>query len=255
MTTKNKISAVIITKNEESNIERCLKSLHWVDEIVVVDSGSKDKTIEICKKYDCKIIETKWLGFGKTKQLAVNSASHNWVLSIDSDEQVSENSVAVIKTLLENPKQNAYKVQIKSFYLGRMINHSGWGNEFKLRIFNKELGNYNDNVIHETVVIAGDKPNIAVEFYHYTYPSLEKNMEKLDRYSSLQAKELFEKGKKYPLILIPFFVLNKFINMYMLNLGFLDGKEGFILANMSAFGVFLKHTKLWELNKKNNNLY
>ncbi len=250
MINKNKISAVIITKNEEANIERCLKSLHWVDEIVVVDSGSTDRTLEICKQYECKIIETDWLGFGRTKQLAVNSASYNWVLSIDSDEQVSENSIAVIKTLLENPKHNAYKVQIKSFYLGRMINHSGWGNEFKLRIFNKELGNYNDSVIHESVVITGEKPHIEVEFFHYTYPSLAKNMEKLDKYSSLQAKELFEKGKKYSLFLIPLFVLNKFINMYLLNLGFLDGKEGFLLATMSAFGVFLKYAKLWELNKK-----
>ncbi len=253
MTTENKISAVIITKNEELNIERCLKSLHWVDEIVVVDSGSTDRTVEICKRYNCKIIETEWLGFGKTKQLAVNSASYNWVLSIDSDEQVSDNSVRVIKTLLENPQHKAYKaykVQIKSFYLGRMIHHSGWGNEFKLRIFNKEFGNYNDSVIHESVVIAGEKPHVKVELNHYTYPTLEKNMEKLDRYSSLQAKELFEKGKKYSLVLIPLFVLNKFINMYLINLGFLDGKEGFLLANMSAFGVFLKYAKLWELNKK-----
>ena len=250
MSSKNKISAVIITKNEESIIERCLKSLYWVDEIVVVDSGSTDRTLEICKQFKCKIVETEWLGFGKTKQLAVNSASYNWVLSIDSDEQVSENSIAVIKTLLENPKHNAYKVQIKSFYLGRMIKHSGWGNEFKLRIFNKKLGNYNDSVIHESVIIPGEKPRIEVEFFHYTYPSLTKNMEKLDRYSSLQAKELFEKGKKYSVALIPLFVINKFINMYLLNFGFLDGKEGFLLASMSAFGVFLKYSKLWELNKK-----
>jgi glycosyltransferase involved in cell wall biosynthesis len=250
MATRNKISAVIITKNEESNIGRCLKSLHWVDEIVVVDSGSTDRTVEICKMYNCKIVETKWLGYGKTKQLAVNSSSNNWILSIDSDEQVSENSVNVIKTLLKNPTYKAYKVQIKSFYLGRMINHSGWGNEFKLRIFNKEFGNYNDSEIHESVMIDGEKPNLKVEFYHYTYPSLEVNMRKLDRYSSLQAKELSEKGKKYSLGLIPIFVLNKFLSMYLLKLGFLDGKEGFILASMSSFGVFLKYTKLWKLNKK-----
>lgn len=245
----NKISAVIITKNEESNIERCLKSLNWVDEIIVVDSGSTDSTIEICKKYNCNIIQSEWLGYGKTKQLAVNSASNNWILSIDSDEQVSEKSVSVIRTVLEDPQHYAYKVQIKSFYLGRMIKHSGWGNEFKLRLFNKEHGNYNSSVIHESVVIAGDKPNIAVEFFHYTYPSLEKNMEKLDKYSSLQAKELFEKGKNYPLILIPIFVLNKIIGMYFLKFGFLDGKEGFILSIMSGFGVFLKYAKLWKLNK------
>ena len=248
----NKISAVIITKNEEHNIGRCLKSLYWVDEIVVVDSGSTDKTLEVCKQYNCNIIETEWLGFGRTKQLAVNSASHNWVLSIDSDEQVSENSIAVIKTLLENPKHNAYKVQIKSFYLGRMINHSGWSNEFKLRIFNKNFGNYNNNKIHESVIIKGEKPKIKVEFNHYSYPTIASHLIKINIYTDLQAKELKKRGKNYPLFLIPLFALNKFANMFLFNLGFLDGKEGFILCSNSAYGVFIKYLKLWKLNKIND---
>ena len=247
---ENKISAVIITKNEESNIERCLKSLHWVEKIVVVDSGSTDMTLEICKSYYCKIVETEWLGYGKTKQLAVNSAENKWVLSIDADEEVAEESVIVIKNVLKNPKHDAYKVQIKSFYLAKMIKHSGWGSEFKLRIFNKEAGNYNDSEIHETVLIEGEKPELKVEFYHYTYPTLEKHLEKVNRYSSLQAKELFDRGKIYSFMLIPIFVLNKFLSMYILKLGFLDGKEGFLLAYIYAFGVFLKYAKLWKLNKK-----
>lgn len=246
----NKISAVIITKNEESNIERCLKSLHWVDEIVVVDSGSTDITLEICKRYNCTIVETEWLGYGKTKQLAVNSAANSWVLSIDADEEVSINSIQAIKDSIEDHEYTGYKVQIKSFYLGRMINHSGWGNEFKLRIFNKKAGNYNDSEIHETVILKGEKAKLDVVFFHHTYPTLEKHLEKVNRYSSLQAKELFEMGKSYSILLIPIFVLNKFLSMYILKLGFWDGKEGFVLAYISAFGVFLKYTKLWKLNKK-----
>jgi len=250
MSDGNKISAVIITKNEERNIERCLKSLHWVDEIVVVDSGSTDRTLEICKQYNCKIVETEWLGYGKTKQLAVNSASNDWILSIDSDEQVASESVDIIKRTLANPTYNAYKVQIKSFYLGRLIKHSGWGNEFKLRIFNKTAGNYNDNEVHETVLISGEKPKLDVVFFHYTYPTLEKHIEKMNRYSTLQAKDLHDKGKNYSVLLIPVFVINKFLSMYLLKLGFLDGREGFVLAAISSFGVFLKYTKLWKLNKK-----
>ncbi len=247
---QNKISAVIITKNEEANIERCLKSLNWVDEIVVVDSGSTDRTLAICSSYNCKIVKTEWLGYGKTKQLAVNSAKNSWVLSIDSDEQVSEKSAKVIRNTLANPKHNAYKIQIKSFYLGKLIKHSGWGNEFKLRLFNREKGNYNNNEIHESVVIDGEKPKIEVEFFHYTYPTINKIIEKVDKYSKLQAQELFDKGKKYSLFLVPIFVINKLFGIYILKLGFLDGKEGFILANMSAFGVFLKYIKLWKLNNK-----
>jgi glycosyltransferase involved in cell wall biosynthesis len=122
-----KISAVIITKNEEENIERCLKSLRWTDEIVVVDSGSTDKTVEICKNYGCKVIETEWLGYGKTKRLAVNSASNNWILSIDADEEVAESSVETIKKAIESGKNKAYKVQIKSYYLKPWIcNTHSW---------------------------------------------------------------------------------------------------------------------------------
>ncbi len=250
MSNQNKISAVIITKNEEQNIERCLKSLQWADEIVVVDSGSTDRTIEICEQYNCKIVETEWLGYGKTKQLAVNSATYNWILSIDSDEQVASDSVSVIKKTLRNPSHNAYKVQIKSFYLGKLIKHSGWANEFKLRIFNKTAGNYNNSEVHETVLIDGEKPKLNVVFYHYTYPTLEKHIEKLNRYSTLQAEELYKNGKRYSIFLIPIFALNKFFSGYFLKLGFLDGKEGFLLAAVSSFGVFVKYAKLWKLNKK-----
>ncbi|MEN8192977.1 MAG: glycosyltransferase family 2 protein [Bacteroidota bacterium] len=246
----NKISAVIITKNEEANIERCLKSLHWVDEIIVADSGSSDRTVEICAEHNCKIIETEWLGYGKTKRLAVNSAENNWILSIDADEEVSKNSVQIINDIVKTQKYTGYKVQIKSFYLGKMIKHSGWGQEFKLRIFDKRFGNYNESEIHETVILDGKKKQIDAVFLHHTYPTLEKHLEKVNRYSSLQAKELFDDGKKYSILLIPIFALNKFLSMYILKLGFLDGKEGFVLASISSFGVFLKYTKLWKLNKK-----
>ncbi len=245
-----KISAVIITKNEEENIERCLKSLSWIDEIVVVDSGSTDRTVEICKSYGCKVIETEWLGYGKTKQLAVNSATHDWILSIDADEQVAESSVSVIKEAIESGKHTSYKVQIKSFYLGKLIKHSGWGNEFKLRIFNKQYGNYNDAEIHETVLIEGESRKLNAVFYHYTYPTLEKHCEKVNRYSTLQGRELFEKGKRYPFLLFPIFALNKFFTMYWLKGGFLDGKEGFILAVVSACGVFMKYAKYWKLKRE-----
>ncbi len=244
-----KISAVIITKNEEANIERCLKSLHWTNEIVVVDSGSTDATLEICKRYGCKIVETKWLGYGKTKQLAVNSASHDWILSIDADEEVSPESIEIIKDAVANGKHKAYKVQIKSFYLGKLINHSGWGNEFKLRIFNKRYGNYNDAPVHETVLIEGEKPKLNAVFYHHTYPTLEKQCEKINRYSTLQGKQIFDKGKNYPLVLSPIFALNKFVTMYFFKLGFLDGKEGFILAFTSSCGVFMKYAKYWKLKR------
>ena len=142
MKNNNKISAVIITKDEEKNIERCLKSLDWVDEIVVVDSGSTDKTIEICKKYNCTIVYSDWLGFGRTKKLAVNTASNDWILSIDSDEEVTPELRNKIKEILTNPEFEAYRVKRKSFYLGKMINHCGWGSDYPLRLFNRKITPY-----------------------------------------------------------------------------------------------------------------
>ncbi len=246
----SKISAVIITKNEENNIERCLKSLNWTDEIVVVDSESTDRTIEICKMYNCKIIVTKWLGYGKTKQLAVESASNKWVLSIDADEEVSKDSIAEIKEIINNKEDIGYRVHIKSFYLEKLIKFSGWRNEFKLRIFNKNFGTYNNSEIHETVLLNGEKRNSNIIFFHHTYPTVEKQLEKIDRYSTLQANEMYNKDKHYSFWLIPVFSLYKFISIYLLKLGFLDGKEGLILAYFSSVGVFSKYIKLWKLNKK-----
>ncbi len=249
MGNKNKISAVIITKNEEANIGRCLNSLGWVDEIVVVDSGSTDKTIEICKEYNCQIVISEWLGFGKTKKLAVDSATNNWILSIDSDEEVTHELENKIKEILINPKSNGYRINRRSFYLGRMINHCGWNFDYPLRLFNKKHGNFNDKEVHESVEIGDEVGRIEYPLLHYTYPTLEGHIVKANRYSSLQAKELYEKNKNYSFFLIPVFVINKFINMYILKAGFLDGKEGFILSYISAFGVFLKYIKLWKLNK------
>lgn len=246
----NKISAVIITKNEELNIERCLKSLHWVDEIVVVDSGSTDGTIEICKKYNCKIVNSDWLGFGRTKKLAVNSAANNWIFSIDSDEEVTVNLKNKIEQILENPKHNGYRIKRNSFYLGRLIKHCGWENDFPLRLFNRKFGNFNGKEVHESVQIKEDIVHINEHLLHYTYPTIEIHIKKTDRYSTIQAQEMYNSGKSFPIIFAILFGINKFINMYLLRLGFLDGREGFILCSIYALGVYLKYVKLWMLNKK-----
>lgn len=248
----NKISATIITKNEEKNIERCLKSISWVDEIIVIDSGSTDKTLEICKKYNCNIIETEWLGFGRTKKFAVNSASNNWIFSIDADEEVTDELENRIKKILENPTKNGYKIKRKSFYLGKMINYCGWSSDYPLRLFNRKHGNFNEKEIHESVNVEGKVEKIEKPLLHYTYPTISSHIKKINRYSDIQAMVLKKRAKKYPLFLVLFFGLNKFIKMYILHFGFLDGKEGFILCSNSAYGIYLKYLKLWELNKSND---
>ncbi|MBF0225001.1 MAG: glycosyltransferase family 2 protein [Desulfobacterales bacterium] len=246
-----KLSVSIITLNEEKNIERCLKSVSWADEIIVVDSGSKDKTFEICEKYGCKIIKTDWLGFGRTKKLAVDSASHEWILSIDSDEELSEELKNKIKELLENSQYNGYYIKRNSFYLGKLIKYC-WGNDFQLRFFNRKFGNFNDNIIHESVEFQGNLGKIKAPIIHYTYPTIESSIAKTGQYSDLSAEQMFNKGKKITLLGAVLRGFIKFFKMYIINMGFLDGKEGFVLSVISSFGVIVKYLKLWELESRSS---
>jgi len=247
----NKLSVAIITKNEEKNIERCIKSVLWADEIVIVDSGSTDKTLEICRKYKCKIIETEWLGFGKTKQLAVNSASNNWILSLDADEVVTEKlKNEIIQILEKNLNKFIYKIKFNTFYLGKLIKYSGWQNEFHTRLFDKQFANYNDNPVHEFIITDLPRKRLFYPIYHYSYPTLQAHLFKMTNYSTLGAENLYNKNKKisiFSAVLRGFF---KFIKMYFIQLGFLDGKNGLILSFISAFGVSYKYLKLWELNRR-----
>lgn len=249
---KNKISAVIITKNEERNIERCLKSLLWVDEIVVVDANSTDKTIEICKKYNCKIIQKEWEGYGKTKKIAVENTTNDWIISIDADEEVTSDLIEEIKRILEVPKFNVYKIKINSFFLGKQIKYCGWNNEFKKRLFNKKYGNYNESPVHEAVEIKGERGVIYAPINHYTYPTIQLQIYKMNLYSELSAQSLFEQQKSTNPILAIIYGIFKFIKMYIFQLGFLDGFRGLILSINTAFGVYLKYIKLWSQKKGSN---
>jgi len=243
-----KISAVIITKNEENNIERCLKSLNWVDEIIVVDSGSTDRTMDICREYDCKIIKTEWLGFGKTKQLSVNSASFDWVFSIDADEEVTPELREEIKNVLsKSDKKNGYKIRWLSFYLKEWIGHSGWDKNYKLKLFNRKYGKFNESLIHERVILEGHVGKLKNVLKHHTYPDLSTFTKKMDSYAEMGAKMLLEKRKKTSLFSAYVHGFATFIKMYFIQLGFLDGKIGLILATNYAFAVYYKYLKVWEL--------
>lgn len=247
---KKKITITIITKNEALNIEKCLNSVCWADEIVVVDSDSTDKTVAICEKYGCKIYSTPWLGFGKTKQFCVEKSTNDWILSIDADEVLSEELQKRILSLDPGEGIVGYRIKRKSFYLGSLINFSGWQNDYPLRLFNKNYGKFTDDIVHEKVILNGKTETINELIYHHTYPDIDSHIVKINHYSGLGAKRLFLNGKKSGVIKPVMRSLFKFFRTFFLKFGFLDGKEGFILACISGFGVFLKYYKLWELNSK-----
>ena len=243
------LSVVIITKNEEKNIQACLDSVKWVDEIVVVDSGSMDNTVKICTENDCKIIESEWLGFGLTKQLAVDSASNNWILSLDADERVSEELKLTIKEILSSDDlAQGYRMNRNSFYLGKLIRYSGWQHDHPLRLFNRKHGRFNEKIVHESVQINGEIKFIKEAILHFPYPDLNTHIDKINCYSSLGAQKLYEQNRHVSLLGAIIRGILKFKKMYFLKLGVLDGLNGFILAIISAFGVSLKYFKLWRLN-------
>jgi len=244
------ITVSIITKNEERNIERCLNSVGWADEIIIVDSGSSDQTLDICKKYQCKIIHTEWLGFGLTKKIGVLHSKNDWILSIDADEVVSIELANKIQDIILSSSNQCFRIKRNSFYLGKEIKYSGWQNDYPIRLFNKKFANFNEKKVHEKVVCSKSAIKVNLPIFHYPFNSIEQHIKKIDLYSSLGAQELLEHGKKVSFFYPFFSFMAKFIKVYFIRLGFLDGKEGFILAVLSSFYSFLKYIKLWTLIKE-----
>ncbi len=242
-----KISVVIITRNEEKNIGRCLNSVRWADEIVMVDSGSADLTLEIGRQSGCRIIQKEWLGFGPMKRFAVSLASNDWVLSLDADEEVTEAlRNRIEKVFASPPAQHGYRVKRRTHYLGQSIRFCGWNHDYPLRLFNRKHGTFNERTVHESVQLNGPVGTIEETIAHYSYPTLHSHMEKMNRYTELGAEVMCQQNRHSSIPLAVLCLVGKFLKVYVLRMGFLDGKTGFVLACNSAFGVDLKYLKAWE---------
>jgi len=252
-----KISSIIIAKDEENNITRCIESqLKCIDEIIVlVDNESQDKTFEIVKSYDLVIVEkVNWLGFGKTKQYGVDKANNEWILWIDADEALTPGlQDEILKFKSGNPNYFVYKIARRAFFLGKWIKHSGWYPDYVSRLFNRKYARFNSSKVHETLVYNCEAGKLNNDLEHYTDPSIEHYFNKFNRYTTLAAEQLYNDGFNVnlaDLIIRPFFI---FIKMFIIKLGFLDGLHGLILAAFSAGYVFTKYAKVFEykFNKSN----
>ncbi len=247
-----KISAVIITYNEERNIERCIKSLQdVVDEIIVIDSYSTDSTEEICKNLNVKFIQTQWLGYSDTKNYGNSLTANNYIFSIDADEALSEELKSEILIIKHSEKlSDAYYVNRLTNYCGSWIHHCGWYPDTKLRLWNKQKGKWQGD-IHEEVVMNENSTTSKLNgnLLHYSYYSIYQHLAQVNKFTDLTAQDAFNKGKKASLIKIIFRPVIKFKRDYFLKLGLLDGYHGFIICAISAFATFVKYLKLRELNK------
>jgi glycosyltransferase involved in cell wall biosynthesis len=243
------ISACIITLNEERNIRDCLESVTWVDEIVVVDALSSDGTPSICREYTDKVVQRPWPGHVAQKNHALSLATHQWVVCLDADERISPELQSEIRRELENPDDlwDGYYFPRQTFYLGRWIRHGGWYPDYKLRLFRKSKGRWAGVDPHDIVQLDGRAKRLKAPMYHYTYRDLADHVRAMNNYTDLAAAG---KNRAHVKLAILHMVLNpavKFVRMYFLKRGFLDGVPGFIVAISGSFYVFLKYAKLWEL--------
>jgi glycosyltransferase involved in cell wall biosynthesis len=243
------ISICIICFNEEVNIRRCLESSKWADEIIVVDSMSQDRTLEIARDYTDKIYQTEWPGYLEQKNFALSKASGEWVLSLDADEQIPEELRVEIGGVLEkkHPKEG-YTVPRLSFYQGRWIKHSGFYPDRQLRLFKRHEGSWVGKRVHERVQVNGEVGHLTNNLLHYPYRgTISGQVQTIDAFSTLLAQNLHEQGKRYSSLQLLLRPPLKFMEVYLLRLGFLDGIAGFIIALSSAYAVFVRYVKLREL--------
>jgi glycosyltransferase involved in cell wall biosynthesis len=245
-----KISVTIITKDEERNIRACLESVKWADEIVVVDNGSTDRTLAVCEEYGARTFLEDWKGYAGQKNSAVEKARNEWVLSLDADEQVSpELRREMEENLAVKPSVDGYWIPRKNFFLGRWVRRCGWYPDLNLRLFRKSQGRFGERAVHERVDIHGETLILTQPLIHQTYRTLADFLQRMDRYSSLAAREMNREGRKFRLadvLLRPPFT---FLQMYLLRAGFLEGYDGLVLSVLYSFYTFAKYAKLRELGK------
>lgn len=245
-----KLSVTIITLNEEANIRACFESVKWADEILVSDSGSSDRTVEICKEYGAKVFSDGWYGFGRQKNLIAGRVVNNWILNIDADERVTPELKKEIEEVLNNGDCDGYNISRKNFFGNKWIRHCGWYPDYNLRLYRKDKGRFNERNVHEAVQIAGKISFLNAPLEHYTYRDISDYLKRMDRYSTLAAEEMFKKGRRagyFDILLRP---AATFLKMFFLQKGFLEGYIGLILSGLYAAYTFSKYAKLMEMSKR-----
>jgi glycosyltransferase involved in cell wall biosynthesis len=244
------LTVTIITRNAEGVLEDCLRSASFADEIVVVDSGSTDRTAAIAAGFGARVLQKDWLGFGPQKQFAVAAASNEWVLCLDADERVSDTLRESIHRELRAPRAKAYVVPRCNRFLGRWLRHGEGYPDWCLRLFDRRHARWSDDPVHEKVIASGPVQRLAGDLMHYSAESLAVYLEKQNRYTSLQAAELHAKGRPAGALQLLLAPLARFVKFYILRLGFLDGVPGLVHVAIGCMNSFNKYAKLIALQRE-----
>jgi glycosyltransferase involved in cell wall biosynthesis len=252
------LSIAIVTHNEEANLARTLASVQGADQIVVVDSHSTDRTVEIANTFNATVISRDWPGFAEQKNFAIAQCSGDWVLSLDADEELSPELQTEIRAAIANPVADAFYLKRRNLFLGRWIEHGGFYPDAKLRLFRRGTTvGFTPRPVHEIIHFSGPTATLTHDLVHHAYPTLATYIEHMDRYSTLGAQLLFVKGRTSRSL--PAFVANvviiptlTFLKNYIFRLGFLDGREGLLLHLYHLVYISWKSAKAWELVRQNN---
>lgn len=253
------LSVAIVTFNEEENLARTLASAAWADEIIVVDSGSADRTLDIARSFNATVLERPWRGFAAQKNFALAQCTGDWILTLDADEELSPELQQEIRHILTSDHTaDAFYLKRRNFFLGRWIKHGGFYPDPKLRLFRRNLTalpQFEARPVHETIRFSGPTATLDFDLIHHAYPTLSSYIEHMDRYSSLGAQLLVDKGRTSANLLtffarIVLFPMLGFKWNYLFRLGFLDGREGFLLNLYHAVYASWKYAKAWELSRK-----
>jgi len=246
------LSVILITRNEESNLDDCLASLEGIaQQIVVVDSNSADRTLEIASKHGALMAyPTDWPGFGPQKNRALDLATCDWVLSLDADERLTPALKSEILTAIHHSAHvDCFAIPRLSWYCGRFIRHSGWSPDYVDRLFKRGTARFSDDLVHERLIPKGTVAKLENPMLHYSFMNYEQVLDKLNRYSTASAEQAFAKGKTSNPLKAVLHGMWAFVRTYILRAGFLDGPQGFALAISNGQGTYYRYMKLWQLNQ------
>ncbi len=240
-----KISVTIIVLNEEVNIEACLESVvPWADEIIVSDSGSTDRTVEICRSFGARVFQDEWLGFGAQKNLCQSRARNDWIFNIDADERAGEGMGAEIGRVLERGGALGYYVPRKNYFGDKWVRRCGWYPDYNLRLYRKDAGRFSERAVHEAVVLDGPTEKLSTPLIHRTYAGVDDYLRRMERYSRLAAEEMVQEGRRTGLADMVFRPPFTFIKMFFLRGGLLEGRTGLLLSSLYAYYTYEKYRKL-----------
>ncbi|MGQ9508681.1 MAG: glycosyltransferase family 2 protein [Thermodesulfobacteriota bacterium] len=242
------ISVYVLTFNNIRTIERCLKSLSWAEELVVVDSFSSDGTFEVCKRFTDKVYQIEFKGHRDQYQYAADLTTHDWIMFVDADEEVPKKLVEEIQRRFHNGVQDidGFFVYRQTYYLGRWIRYGGWSSDGEIRLYRRDKGRW-EGGLHAKVAVKGKVSVLKEKYLHYTYQDISDQIQTIDRYSGIAARDMAEKGEKFSLIKLLLHPPFRFLKEYILKFGFRDGLPGLVIIVSTMFYVFIKYAKLWEL--------